>query len=98
MTRHNAHWKLAVGGYRAIGIDLMVVAAGFVTLVWTRTAGLAILAIGLGAYFTGAVFVFVEVHQFYIDLRPSQPDYARVHQRLLRDVLHVGSFAGKTTR
>jgi hypothetical protein len=95
-VHHSAHWRLAVRAYRVMGTDLVVVVAGFITFVWSRVVGTAILAIGIGIYFVGAVFVFVEVHRVYNDVLPSRPDYAQVHQELLHDALHARSLDAKT--
>jgi hypothetical protein len=89
--RHSAHWRLAVRGYRVMGTGLAVVVAGFTTFLWSRTAGLVVLAVGFGIYFVSVVFTFVEVHRACDDVQPPRPDYALVQQRLLHDALHARS-------
>ncbi len=74
-----------------MGPGLAVVIAGLVTLLWSTAAGKAILAVGLGIYFVGLVFSFVEVHRVYGDVQPPRPDHARVRQILLHDALHARS-------
>ncbi len=46
---------------------------------------------GLGLYFVGLVFSFVEIHRAYDDVQPPQPNYARVQQALWHDALHAQS-------
>jgi hypothetical protein len=87
--RRSPHWRLAVWGVRAIGPGLAVAVAGLIALLWSTATATAILAVGLGIYFVGLIFSFLEVHWAYGDVKPLHPNYARARRTLFHDALHA---------
>ncbi len=87
--RDSAEWRLAVWGLRVMGLGLAVVAAGLVALLWSRGAGQAIVAAGIGIYLLGVVITVVGVVLVYREVPPPRPSFLNLRWSLLHDAVHA---------
>ena len=74
-----------------MGPGLAVVVAGLVALLWSRSAGRAILAVGIGIYLVGVVITVVGIILVYRDVPPPRPSFIQLRWSLLYDAVHARS-------
>jgi hypothetical protein len=87
--RSSAHWKRAVRGLRIAGLGLAVAVGGLVTRVWSTGIGSTILAIGLGVYLVGVVFVYAGFIPAIRALPKPRPSCWKLRRALMHDALHT---------
>jgi hypothetical protein len=74
-----------------MGPGLAVVLVGLLTLLWSKGAGRAILAVGMGIYLVGVVITVVGIILVYRESPPPKPNLIWLRWSLLHDAVHARS-------